>query len=242
MTDVWIDQVEQKILEFANDYGIIFSHSVRQVAASFEIGCFHSLTEFYSKYFILSPQNLTDIGEYKYLTTPSGNPENFSYVKIEGKHSSYELRQQVRIISHLDSDISVTPDLVVIFEDTEFHANKRSDYASGKRPFYCVDSKSVVAIHECKSMVPFPELLVGFIGMLTTTHCWFNAEDPHFKISDQGQHLAPTLFIGGDARSIHLKMIAALERTYPINIAIGFHIGTFSLFSNNRRLRLLEES
>lgn len=241
MSDIWIADVESKMKKFAQHHGIVFKQTARQVAASFEIGCFHALTEFYSKTFTLTPQNLNDNGEYRYLTTPGGNPVNFSFVRLEAADYNYELRQQVRICSHLHADISVTPDLVVIMEGTQVQAEKRNDYASGKRSFFFVESTAVVAAHECKSMSPFPELLVGYIGMLMATHAWLDTQSPAFLVEDAGRHLAPSLFIGGDARGIHLKMIAALEETYPMNVIVGLHTGTWSLLGG-RKLKRIERA
>jgi hypothetical protein len=100
--------------------------------------------------------------KYRYLTTPNGNPSNFSYVWTDGE---YEIRQQVRIKSHIDDEIAFTPDIIVLFRNSEMSSIKRVDYASGRRPFYTVSSKSVVAAHECKSTNPFPELLVSFMNL-----------------------------------------------------------------------------
>ena len=50
---------------------------------------------FYKKQgYVLTLENLKD-NEYRYLTTPSGNPSNFSYVTLSGTDGEFELRQQV---------------------------------------------------------------------------------------------------------------------------------------------------
>ncbi len=144
--------------EFAARHKLVFKATAREVSASFEIGCFHALSEFYAAEFDVTPENLTQKGEYRYLTSPSGNPANFSYLGFHSPSGCFELRQQVRIRSHLNPDIAFTPDLVVVHEGTVVSSVKDFDYASGKRPFYCVDTEAVVAAHECKSMNPFPEL------------------------------------------------------------------------------------
>jgi hypothetical protein len=241
MSDEWLLDVERRMRAFADEHHFVYEQSARQVAASFEIGCFHALLEFYKDEFVLLPQQLTTDGEYRYLTSPSGNPSNFSFIQMEAEDGNYELRQQVRVCSHLHGDIAVTPDLLVIAEGAEVHAKKRTDYASGKRSFFYVDSTSVVAAHECKSMVPFPELLVGFLGMLMTTHSWLEETPPQFIRRNNGRHLAPSLFIGGDARGIHLKMIEGMEKTFPINIVVGLHSGALSLLGG-RPLRRLERA
>lgn len=237
--DDWVKDVENKAKKFSKKHAATYSKKKRELSASFEIGCFHSLINYYEGVgYKVSVENLVD-GEYRYLTTPNGNPDNFSYILLSGEDGLFEIRQQVRIFSHLDGDIAFAPDIAVLFKGSEIAAIKDEDYASGKRPFYTVSSKSVVAVHECKSMVPFPELLVSFIGMFVTAHGWYRETDVASPLSEDGLHLAPTMFVGGTARAMHLKMIRAIERTYPVNIVVGLHQGTWNLYSNNRKLNKL---
>ena len=44
------------------------------------------------------------------------------------------------------------------------------------------------------------------------------------------------MFVGGTARALHLKMIAAMEASYRLNIVVGMHSGTWSLKSAKNRL------
>lgn len=239
--DAWLKDVEKSVKRFAKNHFINYHKTKRELSASFEIGCFHALLNYYEGMsYTLTPENLVD-KKYRYLTTPNGSPTNFSYIHMSGPDGNFDIRQQVRIYSHIDKDIAFAPDLVVLMDDAAIDAVKDKDYASGKRPFYTVSSKSVVAAHECKSMVPFPELLVSFIGMFITAHEWYQSDTGQVISQDKkGVHLAPTLFVGGTARALHLRMIAALERAYPINVVVGLHQGTWNLYSNNRKLNKLK--
>ena len=49
---------------FASQHKLVFQQTARQVSASFEIGCFHALSEFYAHGFVVKPENLTSDGEY----------------------------------------------------------------------------------------------------------------------------------------------------------------------------------
>ena len=227
-TDQWISKVERACERFAQKHAFTYNRSEREISASFEIGCFHSLVEFYEKSCTVAPQNLRD-GAYRYLTTPNGNPANFSFVEIAHAQGVFFLRQQVRIKSHIDPDIAFTPDMVVLKGSSSIDAVKDRDYASGKRSFFTVSSADVIAAHECKSMNPFPELLVSFIGHLTAAHEWLESADWKKAIAADGVHLAPTLFVGGTARGLHLRMIRALEKTFPVNILVGMHAGNWKL-------------
>lgn len=130
-TDSWVSEIEKKISGFAKKHSINYRKSEREVSASFEIGCFHALTEFYEKNFEVIPENLTSAKEYRYLTTPSGNPVNFSFIRLRKDNEEFELRQQVRIRSHLHADIAFTPDMVVMVAGADINAVRDTDYAGG---------------------------------------------------------------------------------------------------------------
>ncbi|WP_291984537.1 hypothetical protein [Candidatus Accumulibacter sp. ACC007] len=223
---------------FAKKHGTVMRITDRQLSAAFEIGSLHALLRFYeSQGYQLEPRNLNDKGEYRYLTSPAGNPSNFSWVEAVGPDGEFEIRQQVRVQSHTNEDIAFTPDIVVLIKGAVVEDSKREEYASGKRPFYRVRNSSVVAAHECKSMNPFPELMVSFIGMLVSAHEWY-PDGERFKYTHDAGHLGPTLFVGGTARNLHLRMISAMQKAYCMNIICGLHEGTWSLTDAKNRLLL----
>ena len=230
-SDAWVRQVESEVRRFASRYGATYRVSSRELAASFEIGCFHSLVNLYSKDCSATLENLQD-DAFRYLTSPNGNPANFSFITFKPRSGgSFELRQQVRITSNLHDRIAFTPDLVVIKETADIVGEFDEAYASGKRRFFSVPSAEVIAAHECKSLNPFPELLVSFLGMLIAAHPWL--EYPHCRdtLCDDGLHLAPTLFVGGIASLWHSRMVSALSSVYPVNVVTGMHAGTWDLRS-----------
>lgn len=237
--DAWVAAVEGRMRQFALMHSMVLTQTKRQVSAAFEIGCFHALAEFYDLKFGVTPCSLGQEGEYRYLTTPSGDPRNYSYLSLRCSDREFELRQQVRIRSHAHPEIAVTPDLVVIAAGADIETARRPEFASGKRGFYSVSSRDVVAAHECKSMSPFPELLVNFIGILVACHAWFDDGSPAYLVDGEGPHLAPSLFVGGDASALHLKMIQGLEETYPLNVIVGLHSGKWSLLREERQLNRL---
>lgn len=231
MADDWMRKVESAAQRFATKHETTYSRTDRQLFAAFEIGCFLALVRLYEdRGCTCLPQNLTCAGEYRYLTTPNGNPANFSFVSIDCSGSEqFEMRQQVRVRSHLDLDIAFTPDILVMKAGSSLGGAKDPDYAGGKRRFFCVDACNVVAAHECKSLNPFPELLVSFLGMLIAAHPWLQGLSDRSAICEDGVHLAPTLFVGGTSRALHLRMVRALCKTYPINVVLGMHSGTWDL-------------
>lgn len=226
----WANQVAQEMQNFAKQYGSRYSKTKRELYAFFEIGCFLSLVNLYRRRGCdVKLCNLLDNGEYRYLTTPNGNPANFSYVYLSNNDHAFELRQQVRIASHIAPDIAFTPDIVVITAGTKVVSKLDKDYAGGKRKFFYVKSSEVIAAHECKSYSPFPELLVSFLGTLWAGHAWSADANWIRFVSNGAPHPAPILFVGGEARPIQLRMINAMTKTLPLNIVVGMHAGVVPL-------------
>ena len=237
----WLSDVENMVTRFVDDHSLVYSKKQRELSASFEIGCFHALLDYYEQMqFDISVENLTSDGEFRYLTSPSGNPNNFSFVVASLGERAYEIRQQLKIYSELDEFISFAPDLSVVKRNTHIEKVKDEDYAKGKRSFYRVSSKDVIAAHECKSLPPFPELMVSFIGMFVTAHSWHTDQTCGVTKDDTGLHLAPTLFVGGSAQAMHLKMIAAIQKVHPLNIVVGMHQGNWDLYGPHKKLNRLD--
>lgn len=243
MNNRWVKQVISKMKQFAHSYSVVYSKKPRQISAAFEIGCFLTLVTYYEKVGCKGiPKNLDANGEYRYLTTPNGNPSNFSYVFFRHKNGDeFEMRQQVRVVcSHFDDDISFTPDIVLIRGGAQISDRMDKDYASGKRRYFFVTSQDVIAAHECKSLPPFPELLVSFLGLVIAAHSWVKSPNDRSMVSDDGYHLAPALFVGGTARGLHLRMVASLKDQFPINIVLGLHSGTWDLFGEKAILTIVD--
>jgi hypothetical protein len=235
----WERQVLRAMQGFASKYAVVYSKKDRELAAHFEIGCLLALIEFYEESgFTGKVQNPDEKdGSYNYLTTPNGNPARFSYMLMSKSEEVFEIRQQVRIVSHIGDNIAFTPDIIVVPAGAEIKTKKDSEYASGKRRFFYVTSDQIVAAHECKSLMPFPELLISFIGVLVAGHAWIDSSTRNQFIDPQGDHLAPSLFVGGTARALHIKMIKGLKDAFPMNIIVGMHSGTWSLNGEDADVR-----
>lgn len=221
--DTWVEMVEKEMADFASKYAFSYQKNERQVAAFFEIGCFLALSlDYQNQGFEVKPLGLRG-GSYRYLTTPSGNPNNFSYLGLELGSEKFELRQQVRIRSHLHRDICVTPDFVVLWSGADISGERDNDFAGGKRGFFVAESRAVIAGHECKCMKGFPELYASFIGISTVVHIWHLPEFGGRSVRGPEGHLAPSLFVGAEASNLHRRLIKALEAQFPINIITGIH-------------------
>lgn len=241
--DPWVAEVEKSIAAFAVKYARHYAFRDRELAGAFEIGCFLAMIADYERQGLTVTLRNLEANEFRYLTTPNGDPNNFSFVELRTtKGSLWQLRQQVRVRSHLHSDITFTPDIVLIDGAATISESKDPDYAGGKRTFFSVSSDGLVAAHECKSMPGFPELYVSFIGMLLAAHRGLGGLDGAVGgLPETGPrgHLAPTLFVGGEASNLHRKMIAALQQVYPMNIITGLHRGGWVVIKRSKELRRL---
>ncbi len=235
----WLAEVEQQIETFSVRHRFTYRRSKRQLAASFEIGCFLALTSFYERHATVELRQLKE-GCYRYLTSPQGHPENFSYVALKIAGEGFELRQQVRVRSHLHPDIAFTPDIIVIRGSEKIESVFDAGYAYGKQRYAFVDSADVIAAHECKSLQPFPELFVSFIGMIKAAHAWIGSEGLITAKKGEGEHFAPSLFVGGSAKALHNRMAYAVQEVFPVNIVLGLHKGRWELRGRWNRLRCVK--
>jgi len=239
--EAWIATVTTAVKAFCREYKVIYAVKARERAASFEIGCLHMLLTNYEQVGALLPMNLNEKGEFRYLTSPNGNPENFSWIQLSVNGRDFQIRQQVRVQSHWHNDIAFCPDIVVLKPDASVQSVLDEDFANGKMKFFSVKSDQVVSAHECKSLSPFPELLVSFLGAFQAAHQWYDPRVSYEYLNAQGIHPAPCLFIGGDSRPIQRRMIKALEAEFPINIVSGLHFGQFKMSRKNRAAKYLND-
>lgn len=235
----WTDNVKARMLQFANRHSTLYSKKKRELWAFFEIGSLIALADLYEKQGCSSSVKNLVRNEYRYKTSPEGNPINFSYIVFEKDGERFELRQQIRIRSHYHEDLSFTPDIVVCKYDSLISGQKIPEYHGGKRKLNLIDSHDVISSHECKSLPPFPELLVSFLGNLFAAHQWYVNNNFDNSVSKDAIHLAPTLFVGGSSRPLHLKMIAALKSRFPVNIITGLHSGTMNLVARSNELKFI---
>ena len=215
---------------FARQYGVIYSKSERELYAYFEIGCFLSLVAYYRGLGWKGEAQQLVNGEYRYHTSPMGNPRNFSYVKMSRGDDVFEIRQQIRIRSFLDNDIEFTPDIVVVKDGVDILNSRCGEYANGKRSYYSVCSKDVIAVHECKKYKPYPELLVSFVGFVVSYRlsCFpvnSHVGSPSAKIF----HPAPILFTAIKASAFNVRMINALQKQFPLNIIDEMYSGRVNI-------------
>lgn len=132
--------------------------------------------------------------------------------------------------------------MVVFRADKKVKNRLDDDYAKGKRSFFYVDADDLVSLYECKCMNPFPELMVSFLGMVFAAFPWAKRPDYDGRIDEESIHLAPALFVGGSPRGLHLRMVRALKASFPVNIILGMHYGTWELKSDDAELNRIADA
>ncbi len=95
-------------------------------------------------------------GVFRFKTTPSGNPNNFSYLVIDKNETTLEVRQQVRIWGIWGC---YTPDISIILPSSTFRNSTLS-------------VKYLENFVECKHMEPYPMSCASFVGMLYVLNRW----------------------------------------------------------------------
>ena len=237
--DDWVKDVERQIADFASQFGTTYSVTERQQSAAFEIGCLLRVIDDYQEQnAIISVQNLGEDGGFRYLTSPSGKPANFSWLRVQAGPHALDLRQQVRVRSHFHPDVTFTPDFVLLDADAPIEQRRDPDFAGGKRGLFAVDSAAVVSAFECKSLPGFPELFISFVGMLMAAHNWVDDNARGAIDTYPTGHLAPTLFVGGVPSNLHKRMVAGLEQALPMNIVTGLHRGGWTKYRQSPLRRL----
>lgn len=217
----WTQMVMKACRNFAARHQHVYSVSKKAASGLFELGCFHALIDYYrANDFNVTVCNLKK-GEFKYLTTPAGNPSNFSFVEVEKDDQKFEIRQQIRVMSYIDERICFTPDIVVLRSGALIQGRLLDEYANKKKQMFSILSSDVLSLFECKSMQPYPELFVSFIGYQSLV---FSAG------ARESAHLPPTLFVGGSSSPLHLKMIGAFREKLGLNIIDGMHYGDWKLY------------
>jgi len=70
---------------------------------------------------------------------------------------------------------------------------------------------------------------------------WATEEDFGRSIDKDSLLLAPSLFVGGSARGLPLRMVKALKDSFAVNIILGMHYGTWELDRDDANLNRITD-
>ena len=217
------DLIKKDIEKFLKTHGTQIVNNSSKISTFFEISCYNYIIQFYENFgYEIEIANLID-GSFRYKVTPMGFPKNFSYflikkeIKFKGhkKICRYEIRQNIPVESKHDSNVFVTPDIVIF--KSKIDSKRNGNYYRGKRNFYFVPNKYLISFAEAKHYNAFPELIINFTGIV-------NELKPSLlqkKARKIPSHIAPSLMISGKGTYQTYLTKKSLEKRYDINIFIG---------------------
>lgn len=209
------DKFEEEIKEFANIHHTHFKEHAKRVSDYFEMSCYNMIVHYYENLgFKMEAQNLIN-GDFKYKCSPSGLLQNFSYfrgVKIvdEGEYVIYVFHNATVQSSH-DVTVFTTPDIVV---SRTKESKITSDYYTTKKRLSYIDHPNIITFCESKHLIPFPELMITFIGTVNELkpECLSTNGCPN----DVG-HIAPSLMMSGTLSKPCKRIKDSIEKRYFVN-------------------------
>lgn len=111
-----------------------------------------------------------------------------------------------------DDKVFTTPDIVVSKTDTP---SESTDYYLTKMKLSYISTENLITFCEAKHLMPFPELMVGFIGTvmeLKPSCINGTVEDPNTE------HIAPSLMMSGTFSKPTKRIRESLEQRYYVNL------------------------
>lgn len=209
-----IEDFEKEIKEFANTHHAHFQEHAKRVSDYFEMTCYNIIIHYYENLdYRMEPQRLV-AGDFKYKCSPTGLLLNFSYFKgvkqtDVGEDVIYVFHNATTQSAH-DEQVFTTPDIVVSRTD---EPKETTDYYSTKRKLSYISNSDLVTFCETKHLIPFPELMITFIGTVNELmpKCLKNG------YSDNDEQIAPSLMMSGTLSKPCMRIKKSLEQRYFVN-------------------------
>ncbi|HKI55430.1 MAG TPA: hypothetical protein VJ987_14995 [Anaerolineales bacterium] len=228
----WKDRVEllKAISSFTTRNGGFFKQNSKRMSDLFEMSVYNDVVKFYRrKKYSIQICNLMKDGTFKYKLSTAGLKENFSYFKAEkhasdGHVESVEVHHNVKLQSAHDQHIYYTADVSVCADNSVTTVTQKS----GKRHSY-IESDNLITFFEVKNMNPFPEVLIGFSGIVLEVKPRFII-GPSVTIGKKLKHLTPSIVFSGSG-SKHAEEVAdKLSNRYGYNVIRGLYISKGQIY------------
>ncbi len=210
-----IADFEKEIKDFAKIHHAHFKEHAKRVSDYFEMSCYNMIIHYYENLgFKMEAKKLIN-GDFRYKCSPSGLLQNFSYFKgtkivSKGEDIIYVFHNATVQSSH-DDMVFTTPDIVVSKIETPIITR---DYYTTKKQMSYIDHQNIITFCETKHLIPFPELMITFIGTV-------NELRPDCLSSDGYPvyvgHIAPSLMMSGTLSKPCKRIKNSFERRYYLN-------------------------
>ncbi len=207
---------ERELTDFSNSYGMLLAEHAKRISDYFEMTCYNLVIRYYEKKgYELKVQNLQG-GKFKFKCSPTGLLKHFSYFKAtkqgdQGVDEVIYIYHNATVQSAFDEKVFTTPDIVV--SNSNIPAETKDYYATKKTLSY-IPKESLITFCEAKHLVPFPELMVNFIG--TVHELKPDCVDDH-KEHPASAHIAPSLMMSGTFGRPTKRIQQSFEKRYYVN-------------------------
>lgn len=209
-------EFEKELADFSNKYKMILAEHAKRISDYFEMTCYSLVIRYYEKKgYELTVQNL-QAGKFKFKCSPTGLLKNFSYFKaikvdVFGGEEIVYIYHNATAQSAFDDRVFTTPDIVV--SKTNLPSETKDYYTTNKVLSY-IPNEELISFCEAKHLLPFPELMVNFIGTVHELKPDCLSDDVEHKKSD---HIAPSLMMSGTFSKPTMRIQDSFEKRYYVN-------------------------
>ncbi|HLP57227.1 MAG TPA: hypothetical protein VK186_00285 [Candidatus Deferrimicrobium sp.] len=195
-----------------------------------EITVYNSIVSLYEKLgFKLEAKNLGPKKSFRYKLSSTGLMNNFSYFEATSQERKeiIWILHNTKIQSAHNDHLYYAPDIVVCLKEGAITRKLKS-----KREHSFVENEYLLTFVEVKHLVPFPEILFSFTGLVLEFQPTFITKPSELKKAG-GLHLAPMIVFTGNSSEFADKIKEDLIARYGINIVYGTqkHGGQIADFS-----------
>lgn len=209
-------EFEKDLIDFSNKYKVLLAEHATRISDYFEMICYNIILRYYEeKHYSLTVKNL-QAGKFKFKCSPNGLLKNFSYFKAtkideHGEVVTVYIMHNATVQSAFDDTVFTTPDIVISKTDTPASTE---DYYLTKKKLSYIPRESFITFCEAKHLMPFPELMVNFIGtvMELKPDCIRCIGD-----RDSSDHIAPSLMMSGTFGKPTSRIRDSFEKRYYVN-------------------------
>lgn len=211
-----ITEFKKELKEFANKHRITLAEHSKKISNYFEMSCYHKIILYYeSRGYKINVKNLQK-GLFRYKCSPSGKLQNFSYFEAIKRVNENDIKlylyHNATIQSAHDVRVFTTPDIVIAKTDAPC---ENFDYYETRKGLSYFTNDDIISFCEVKNLIPFPELMINFIGTVNELKpkC-LSSENPEKGSID----LAPSLMMSGSYSKSTRRIKHSLEKRYYINM------------------------
>ena len=208
-----IEEFEKELKSFTNKYKTALSEHSHRISNYFEMSCYNMIVRYYEHRGYKAKVENEQAGRFRFKCSPSGLLENFSYMKLTKNNLSFHLYHNASVQSAHDNEVFTTPDIVVA---SDVAPTLTTDYYKTKKRFSYIPNIEFITFCEAKHHIPFPELIINFIGTVNELKPSCLQEDN--KAEECSEHTAPSLMMSGSFSKPIVKVARSLERRYFVNM------------------------